>query len=181
VHSLTELFPPPKELLELEPEDLAPLLLRYLSLGPDEDLSLYNVVRPGSDLHQYADQYYNEVARAVTEAWMVLEREGLLAPNPTNPNGGWRFITKRGKSLQTTTDFQAYLKGGLLPTKSLDPALATKVSSLIRLHPLRRGPRQANPYVAQKLVRRSSKLIEVAVQAHTDHRPSSNRSPFPGR
>jgi len=128
--SLAQIFPPPEELLELEPEDIAPLLLEYLNQGPGRQLSRYNFTLHGSELAQYAGQRYDEIARAVAEAWMVLEREGLLAPEPGQSSGAWAFITRRGKTLQSRTDFQAYLKGSLLPAKALDPVLATKVRPL---------------------------------------------------
>ncbi len=126
---LNEIFPPAETLLELEPEDIAPLLLEYLNQGSGRQLNRYNFTLQGSELGQYAGARYDEIARVVTEAWMVLEREGLLAPEPGQSQGDWRFVTRRGKSLQSRTDFEAYRKGNLLP-HFLDPTLATKVRPL---------------------------------------------------
>src|ERR1700675_1039300 len=109
--TLTEIFPPTRELLKLEPEDIAPLILLYLNQGAGRQLSRYNLVLRSGDIGQYAGDVYDEVARAVTEGWMVLEREGLLAPEVSASQGDWRFITRRGKSLQSHTDFAAYRRG----------------------------------------------------------------------
>jgi len=124
------IFPPPDELLELEPEDLAPLVLRYLSQAPRQELHRYNFTIQSGALGAYAGARYEEIARAITEAWIVLEREGLIAPMPNDSSGGWIFITRRGLSLLKQGDFKAYFRGHLLPAASLDPMLATKVRPL---------------------------------------------------
>src|SRR5208282_3212434 len=82
------IFPPPDELLELEPEDLAPLVLRYLSQAPRQELHRYNFTIQSGALGAYAGARYEEIARAITEAWIVLEREGLIAPMPNDSSGG---------------------------------------------------------------------------------------------
>jgi len=129
--NLRDIFPAPEDLLQLEPEDIAPLLLEYLNQGSGEPLNRHNFFNHGgSELTAYAGNRWDEVARAVTEAWMFLLREVRLAPQPGNPDPEFVFVTRRGKSLKDATDFQAYLRGNLLPAKSLDPALATKVRPL---------------------------------------------------
>ncbi len=127
---LADIFPPPDDLLGLEPEDIAPLLLEFLNQGPGRQVNRYNFMMRSSELGQYAGTRYHEIARAVTEAWMVLEREGLLAPEPEGHSGEWRYITKRGLSLKTRVDFEAYQRGHLLPSRFLDSALSTKVRPL---------------------------------------------------
>ncbi len=124
---LADIFPSPDDLLSLEAEDIAPLLLEYLSQGSGRQLNRYNFTLQGGEVGHYAGTQYEEVARVVTEAWMVLEREGLLAPEPGQHSGEWRFITRRGLSLKDRTDFEVYRRGHLLPAKLLDSALATKV------------------------------------------------------
>ena len=81
-------------------------------------------------MYTYAGTKYQEVFTALAEAWVVLQREGLLAlePNPSSPESF--FITKRGRSLQNKADYQAYRKGSLLPSESLAPVLGIQVRSL---------------------------------------------------
>jgi hypothetical protein len=80
-------FPDRAALLELEPEELAPLLLRYLT-GPNASgmLNRFNFTQCVQDGY---------LAQCFMEAWMWLEREGLLAPKPADI-GDWRFVTRRG-------------------------------------------------------------------------------------
>lgn len=72
VKRFSEIFPSVEELLELEPEDIAPLVLEWLNQGDGRNLSRYNFTRRGSELSEYAGDRYDEVARVATEAWMVL-------------------------------------------------------------------------------------------------------------
>ena len=62
------------------------------------------------------------------EAWVWLEREGLIAPKP-GQQGDWVFITRRGQSLKNAADLQAYQKANLLPRQLLHPIIAQKVWS----------------------------------------------------
>ena len=128
--SPSDIFPSPDDLLTLEPEDVAPLLLEYLCQDPQPSLKLYTLLNLGSDMYTYAGTKYQEVFTALAEAWVVLQREGLLAlePNPSSPESF--FITKRGRSLQNKADYQAYRKGSLLPSESLAPVLGIQVRSL---------------------------------------------------
>ena len=82
------------------------------------------------ELSAYASNLYNEVSLALAEGWMVLEREGLLAPEPGDSRGMWFFVTKRGRALQSRADFEAYRRGNLLPHSFFDPVLSTTVRPL---------------------------------------------------
>lgn len=125
---LKEIFPPPEEALQLPPEELAGFLLEYLKLLESEqrDISRYNVTMVAS-LQDYAGKSTDEMRRAVTAAWVWLEREGMIAPSPDSPDGSWSFITRRGRSLRSHQDFGAYRRGNLLPRENLDPELLQKV------------------------------------------------------
>lgn len=127
---LQDILPPPNEILTLAPEDLAPLVLKYLKHASSTYLNRYNFTLQSSELGAYAGAQYKEVAQAMTEAWIVLEREGLIAPQP-GQNDGWVFITRRGDALlNSNIDFRAYQRGHLLPASFLDPELVTKVRPL---------------------------------------------------
>lgn len=128
---LNEVLPPPEVLLELEPEEIGVFLLEYLnSLGREDRglLNRYNFTIQ-SVLHPYCGERYREVAEAITEGWIWLEREGLIAPEPGS-QGEWIFITKRGRLLRSRADFDAFRRGDSLPAGSLDPVLAQKVRPL---------------------------------------------------
>jgi uncharacterized protein (TIGR02391 family) len=121
------LFPSPAELVELEPEDVAGLLLLYLSQGNGRQISRYNLLLKSGDTGQYSGSRYDEVTRAMSEAWIVLEKEGLIAPEPESHGGEWSYVTKRGRQVQSATDFRVFQRGNLLPQSSIDPVLALHV------------------------------------------------------
>ncbi len=125
---LGNLVPDPEALLALEPEELAGVLLQHLnSLGPEarEQLSRFNLVQAGS-FPEYPSNYRERIAAAVMEAWVWLEREGLIAPKP-GTTGEWRFITRRGERLSTAAEVDAYRRANLLPKNLLHPVIAQRV------------------------------------------------------
>ena len=78
----------------------------------------------------YPAQYRQRIQEALTEAWVWLEREGLLAPMPGQKGGGgYVFVTRRGRRLVKRADFQSYRMGNLLPKNQLHPLIAAEVWS----------------------------------------------------
>jgi len=125
--SIHSLIPDAETLLALEPEELAGVVLQYFnSLPPDASvLNQHNFSLPHV-VQEYPREQHKHLTRALMEAWVWLEREGLIAPNPDQGND-WVFITRRGRLLKTASEVAAYRKAGLLPKALLHPALATKV------------------------------------------------------
>lgn len=131
VRSMKDIFPPPEEVLKLEPEELAVFLLEYLrevEKSSPGSLNRYNFTLE-STLGFYAKDKYDEVSKVMTEAWIWLEREGMIGPRP-GTQGEWVFITRRGQGLINKADLTTHLKGSFLPEQSLDPVLARKVRPL---------------------------------------------------
>jgi uncharacterized protein (TIGR02391 family) len=123
----SDAFPRIEAALELEPEELAPHILRHLH-GQGEHINRYNyTLGTNPDLIQYAGGYKDEFMKRLMEAWMWLEREGFVAPRPGS-TGDWVFVTRRGERVLAGEDFGAYAKGELLRKDDLDPALVRKVS-----------------------------------------------------
>ena len=119
--------PPIEEIMEMEPEILAPFILRYLQKQPQGTINRYNFSlindpRIYEKLGRKADDY----GRCLMEAWMYLEREGFIAPNPGQQDD-WAFVTRRGQKVVEAQDFEAYRKSHLLPSEGLDPILVQKV------------------------------------------------------
>ena len=119
------LIPDIDSLLALAPEELAGLVLQYLSTANSSELHCNNfTLQPnvaGYPIHQQ-----EEARLALMEAWVWLEREGLLAPRP-GENSSWIFITRRGKQLTNPEDLKAYRHVNLLPKEKLHPVIAQKV------------------------------------------------------
>lgn len=127
-----DVFPEPETLLQLEPEDAGVLLLQYLNGLADggQRIHRYNLLAFDPDMMSYAGGNRHEVSRAITEAWIWLEHEGLIAPAPDDSSLHNYFVTRRGQKLRNQTDFSAFRRGSLLVPTTLDPLLAQKVVHL---------------------------------------------------
>ncbi len=125
--TIAELVPDPDSLLALEPEELAGVVLQYLATLPANDgqLNRYNFSLPHT-LQGYPPTYHRRIGEALMEAWVWLEREGLLAPKP-GTQGEWVFVTRRGHQAATPEALKAYRRGLLLPKRVLQPAIAQKI------------------------------------------------------
>jgi uncharacterized protein (TIGR02391 family) len=127
VHSI---IPNPEDLLALEPEELAGVVLEVLnSLHPSNTIfTLTAFASSSGPAAAYPDQHRAAIQEALTEAWVWLEREGLLAPRPGQLGGGsYVFVTRRGKRLVNRSDFLSYRRGNLLPKSQLHPLIAAQV------------------------------------------------------
>ena len=93
--------------------------------GNKQTLNLYNFVLHLSNSN-YGD---DEILKKITEAWMWLEREGMLAPRPGSERQ-WVYVTERGHKLANATDSTVYTRSNIIPKESLDPTLANKVHHL---------------------------------------------------
>ena len=131
---LHSIIPDPDQLLALEPEELAGLVLEHLnSLGKqspnraEDMLNRQHYIRPDR-IAPYPRGKHQAIMQALTEAWRWLEREGLLAPRPQE-SAEWVFITKRGQQIKNRVDLQAFRQANLLPKGILHPVIAHKVWS----------------------------------------------------
>lgn len=125
--SFQDEFPPIENALEMEPEELAPFILKYLSNTENTGMmNRYNfTLGTSSELVAYAGGYREDFCKRLMEAWIWLEKEMFLAPKP-GAQGEWVFITRRGKKILESQDFSTYKKSYLLPSENLDPVLARK-------------------------------------------------------
>ena len=127
--SIDTLIPNYETLLNLEPEELAGIVLEYLSLPEmSNKLNSYNFGLPDT-VKAYPRDVQDEISRALMEAWIWLEREGFLAPKPGD-SGNWVFITRKGQRLKNSAEFGSYRQSNLLPKKLLHPIIAQKVYHL---------------------------------------------------
>jgi len=125
------MIPNPEVLLALEPEELAGVVLEYLNSFDARDGSP-NRTNFANSVQEYPERR-EEIAQALTEAWVWLEREGLIAPKPGEIGGGWVFVTRRGKRIQTAEQLKSYRHANVLPKNQIHPVIAQKVwSTFIR-------------------------------------------------
>lgn len=126
---IQRVIPDAELLLALEPEELAATLLVCLNKLPEnerEKLHPGNRFSAGS-LFPYPSQLIPAVQKALMEAWGVLVRDGFLALEAEGGPNGWHFLTRKGKSIQTTEEMNAYRKANLLPKDLLHSHLVTRV------------------------------------------------------
>ncbi len=132
--SLSSIVPNADDLLALEVEEVAGVLLSHLnSRGSDSGNS---VVQRGSisqgnffnalDHHPEYPGRQSEVNRSLMEAWSWLQGEGFLVRDANQP-ADWFFLSRRAQQLKSREDFASYRKASLLPKGQLHPVIATKV------------------------------------------------------
>ena len=129
--SIYELLPDHELLLNLEPEELAGVVLEYLHSLPDESRNrdyLFNSVS-NSPTGGYPPGEQENIKRALAEAWAWLATQGLIAPLPEKNESGkfLFFITRRGLRLQNVEALEAYRQANLLPRQLLPPAIAEDI------------------------------------------------------
>lgn len=130
-----DVFPQPDILMELPAEEVALFILEFLRGAPIDNtgmLSGHNFTHPDGYVRDYAGPRAQDVAKALTEGWVWLEREGMIAPQPGNANRDFVYITQKGQRLKTTADLSAYQHQQLLRDQALDPELAKEVLPLFR-------------------------------------------------
>ena len=141
---LFEILPDAKQLLSLQPEELAGHLLISLGdikqINPEGLITYKNMTEEiKRSSHSNPQLKYplvcdEDVLSALMEAWQYLLSEGFVAPlpkdlpsNPRSITATTYFITRRGKKIETLDDFQAYRKADLLRRHQLHPIIAEKV------------------------------------------------------
>lgn len=128
--TLYSIIPDPKSVLSLEPEELAGIVLEVLNSLDNADrgqLNRYNFTLIDSGrFREYPPEYQKQISEAVMEAWVWLEREGLVAPLPGS-TGLQVFVTRRGQKMKQAADLQSYLRADLLPRRQLHSTIAQKV------------------------------------------------------
>jgi uncharacterized protein (TIGR02391 family) len=122
------IIPNHESLLALEPEELAGVVLAVMHSEDESRKGKHNRynLSLGHSYSQYPREHWKKIGQAIMEAWVWLEREGLVAPLPGEQNE-WFFITRRGKQIKGLEDLKAYRRADLLPHRQLHPTIAQKV------------------------------------------------------
>ena len=129
--TMSALISDPQDLLSLEPEELAGTVIEHLNSVCETDQRNLNREIFCSDLgiRGYPREHAEGVSEALMEAWIWLEREGLIAPKPGATSVGYYFITRRGKRMKNAADIEAYNRANLLPKNLVHPIIVQKVWS----------------------------------------------------
>jgi len=135
VDTLLTIFPDPDVLLELPPEELAPVVLRLAMnhmqssglLRPDP---VYGQV--DGPLHEpsgYHQGKKDAVRMAIAEAWNYLQVHGLVIQDPgINGENGWWRLSRRGVSLsKDESAFARFRQAAEFPKSMLHKSIADAV------------------------------------------------------
>jgi len=126
---LYDIFPDTDALLSLEPEELAGIVLEFLNSLGESGNQLLNRHNFGlsNTVDGYPQERKEEISKALMEAWVWLENEGLIVPKPASFGEGWMFISRRGRQVYNREGLERYRQSNLLPKKLLHPVIAQKV------------------------------------------------------
>ena len=115
---------PINQVIEAEPEELAPSLLRYLK--KQDNISRYTIISY-TDTQGLPANHRGKYLQVLSEAWTWLEREGFIAPRLDDNQGS--FVTRKGMRVVDDQDFKAYRIMSLF-SSHIDPVLTQHVKPL---------------------------------------------------
>ena len=134
--TLFSLFPTPETLLELTPDELAPILLqlakahRQSGMFWPPSVPQITVGTGMTSANEYGYPYHTKagVEALLNETWAYLSREGYIMPAPdTNGRNGWMVLTSDGESIGSREDFDRIRATREFPKSLLHPSIAKKV------------------------------------------------------
>ncbi len=132
--TLLAIFPDMADLLALEPEELAGVLVEIIpGVSQSAGFTLGDLTAPMFPPQGggYPPGAQDEIAVALTEALSWLVNQGIVILNPTQPaSARWYLLTRRGRALNTRIDLETFRKGSTLPLDLLPQSLANKVHHL---------------------------------------------------
>jgi uncharacterized protein (TIGR02391 family) len=133
--AMIDILGTPDELLALEPEDLAAVLLEIApSISQSAGFAAQDVMArlypSAPSMPGYPHNSRTAVELAVAEALSWLETSGLIVRNPSQPHGVWFLQTRRASRLRGRADLAAYRVAQTLPKELLRPDIEERVRSL---------------------------------------------------
>jgi hypothetical protein len=131
---LRDILPDRDVLLQMRPEDLAPILLSLVRLSIQNGIFTTGHIGHvqsgrGYTHFGYVDGNDLEVERATAEAWAWMERNGLILPAPgINGAHGFKALSRDGEKIANKeADFSHLRDLASFPKTLLHPSIADKV------------------------------------------------------
>ncbi len=125
-----ELIPNPDDLLSLDVEELAVVVMEVARDHLRQQGHIYWTVIVETAFPRfgpsYPTEYRNRIHLAVAEAIAWLKSQGLFMPDPDQAAGYIR-LTRRGASVRDRADFDAYRSARALPAELVQPTLMSRV------------------------------------------------------
>src|SRR5271169_1309640 len=135
METLNSLIPDVNVLLAMEPEELAPVLMKLAQQQIQRDMFLEESITVAYDgslnipALSYPRQREAEIEAVLSEAWAWLRINMLVMP-ASGPNGrnGWMKFSRRGTKLLTgQIQFDRFREAAAFPKTLLHPSIADKV------------------------------------------------------
>jgi uncharacterized protein (TIGR02391 family) len=127
--TLFSLFPDVDELLKVQPEDLAPILLKLALPHLQSAGFIPSAVTQVSSTDATAGRDYpfykrQTVEQLINRTWNLIEREGFTEPQAgMNGRNGWRIFTEKGEAVARGEDVQKLRNALAFPASLLHPAI----------------------------------------------------------
>ncbi|HXS05695.1 MAG TPA: TIGR02391 family protein [Rhizomicrobium sp.] len=124
---LQRIVPTADQLLQMTPQQLAPILLKLaLPMRQGAGFVPHSVAEYMSN-DGYPGHKRGQVDLVLTKAWNWIERKGFIEPSPA-PNGanGWRIFTEEGEAVANGADLGAVKIAQEFPKAVLHPAVVAK-------------------------------------------------------
>ena len=114
--------------MALEPEELAGVLLEMLNSDPREAANFHPGNIAGTYRAFYPSEAWDAIRNALGEAFMWLQREGLIARQLDSSaySAGWHFVTRRGREMSNRDDVARYRQASMLPKSLLHDRIAER-------------------------------------------------------
>jgi uncharacterized protein (TIGR02391 family) len=129
---IADLIPDVDVLLTLQPDELAPLLLRVAKTNLQNGGIFHPTNIPKCRVDIKAPAGYaskdREVDVAISEGWNWLLVHGFIVPAPgQNSAHGWMVLSRRGQRIINEKDFRNFREAAAFPKTMLHPLIADKV------------------------------------------------------
>lgn len=132
MQELFRLVPDVEELVMMEPEELAKLLLKALhsraSLNRQSHLHSSNLAGELCAAGCYPLERQEDILRAFVEAWSFLRNEGLLVSvGGSNASSGWERLSRRAERLAKLDDQREFRASFQFPRHLIHPRIVDAV------------------------------------------------------
>jgi uncharacterized protein (TIGR02391 family) len=134
VETLNSLIPDVNVLLAMEPEELAPILMKLAKQHMQNGLfheSTIPVAYDGSfnvPTNSYSRNRQNEIEIVSSEAWTWLRINMLVVPaGGINGRNGFMIFSRRGTQTLDSTKFSSFREAAAFPKTLLHPSMSDKV------------------------------------------------------
>lgn len=130
-----QLVPDAEDLLSLEPEEIAALIMEVIESrkGDRNALHRYSFCRyEGTDqpnAETWAGGSSGQIVRVLAEGWDWLVAHGFMSEIPDAPRSEFHYMTRKGTAWKGREGVSAYVRASVLPEKLLHQRIAQRCAA----------------------------------------------------